>query len=86
MAESQERPPSYTEPMEVEEIPRDNPVAPATMIFNEALMSFTGRVAASYLSRQNTKSNHSLLGLLGSGILQLPPDLEVAKKSLVTAL
>ena len=86
MAYLQDRPPSYPGPAEVEEVPRDNPVVPATLIFNEALMSFTGRVAASYLSRQNNKSSHSLLGQLGSGILQLPPDLEVAKKSLMTTM
>ena len=86
MADQQDRPPSYTGPPDVEECTRDNQVVPATLIFNEALMSFTGRVAASYLSRQNNKSSQSLLGQLGSGILQLPPDLEVANKSLMTTM
>lgn len=57
----------------------------ANLFFNEA-MSLPGLLATSYLSRQNTKSSHSLLKALGSGILQLPPDLEVAKKSLVSTM
>ena len=80
------RPPSYSEPSDLEEGNMDTAIVPTNLIFNEALMSFTGKVAANYLSRQNNKSSHSLLGTFGSGILQLPPDLEVAKKSLMSTM
>ncbi len=83
----QDRPPSYPGPSDMDEVRRDSTALPAGgLFFNEALMSFTGRVAASYLSRQNNKSSHSILGPFGSGILQLPPDLEVAKKSLISTM
>jgi hypothetical protein len=69
----------------MDDINQDSSAVAANLFFNEA-MSLPGILATSYLSRQNNKSSRSLLKTFGSGILQLPPDLEVAKKSLVSTM
>ena len=69
----------------MDDIHPDTSSGAANLFFNEA-MSLPGILATNYLSRQNNKSSHSLFRALGSGILQLPPDLEVAKKSLVSTM
>ena len=61
------------------------------MIANESIMRFSGRIAAQYLTQQTIKhhqeqqENHGLFGL-SHGTLELPPDLELAKRSLMSTV
>ena len=54
---------------------------------NESIMKMSGRIAANYLTTQTIRHHqeHQHHGLLG-GVLELPADLELAKKSLMSTI